>query len=200
MMKDSILDFIRRKGVHVVLTQKVIKSTLDTYYYNWVGQDGRYFSLLVASNDTSFFVKSGNTFSLSSYDSVTSLESALRCFDSKDEWSAGKWTLEEALNFCSFIQRSLDSSNKRSVEVGAYRLVDERFWLRPALGISVFYSVGDSINVLTFWHGCKTLVSTNDKDFLDFVKALGYTDLVEVSDKIGGISNEVVPVEVCNSF
>lgn len=200
MMKEIISGFVRKLGVKVMLSQKVLAGTLDTFYYNWIGSDGKYYSLLVACNDTSFFIKTGNTFRLSTFDTATTLKDALRQFECKQDWMTGKWTLQEALTFCSFIEQQLEHNYSRNVEVGCYKLISEKFWIRPALGVSVFYRVGDFTNVLNFWYGSKTTISTNDSDFLDFINELGYSDLIDVVQVIGGDLNAITAVESCNAF
>lgn len=192
-MKRLIERFVKQVGVRVILTKTVQEGILDLYAYAWLGSDDRVYHMVVLANDTSLFVRNGDTFVLS-YDSVTdTLQRSLEVSDSLAE-SGMQEDIAVAEKFVQFMQYRVARPACREFTCGLYRLVEEKLSVRPALGVRILYEAGNHLEVLTVWYGSKTVVRTNDLEFQSFLIGLGYADLIEFQESSEG--NEICPLGI----
>lgn len=180
-MRGVIDDFVRRLGVTVILDRKVVSGVIDIFYYNFIGSDKRFYSLLVPCNETQILLSPQKHLTVSDFIGIPENEECtdlmisrnLRVFNTKEDWVTGKWKIENARAVDKKLRKYLDECLIDYCEVGNYRLVSHRLWLRPAVGLSILYDeLGKGTKSFSIWHGCKTELPDTDGLRL-FVKELG---------------------------
>lgn len=199
-MRAVIDDYVRNLGVTIVLDNKHFSDILDIHYYNFIGKDKKFYSLLVVSNDTQILVNFRKCFKYSSdfvcdyYDGeiekvaafsidkfddlVLALNANLRQFDTKDDWLIGKWKLRDAKTFCSWFKSQLQNYLLDGCNYEEYSLCSHKIWTRPSLGCSFSYKKnGRYCGTINVWHGCKTELCY-EKNFYEFINLLGISKYI----------------------
>ena len=178
-MNKAVIGFVKKHGVKIVLTQEAFTGLLRVYYYNWLGVDGKYYSLLAPCSYAKVYTTEVFSNAQGSLHQV--LQKNLRVFESKDEWDAGKWQRDAAKGFNKMLQGELEKRAILRVSVGKYSVEDVQLHLQPALGMTVWYSKnGSDLESLTMWYGSKTTVFSLDRELAEFIDALGFAECVSV--------------------
>lgn len=187
MMDKVLVSFVKKIGIKTVLTQQKFTGLLRVYYYNWIGVDNKFYSLLAPCSYDKVYTQ--NIFSFSGLCSTLfgALKNNLRVFETKEEWDAGKWSRDDACEYNNRLQHEMEKTATMRVTVGKYRVEDVQLHIQPTLGITVWYCKGeDEFESITLWSGAKTTVFSLDREFVEFIDALGFSECVAVK---GGMSD-----------
>lgn len=177
IMQQVINNFVKRKGVSIMLTKTVIRGALSVYYYNWVGTNEKYYSLLVPCNESQIFTVDGDVALID--DMEKALDKNLKQFYTKGEWDVGKWKREVAEEFNSTLEKKLNSIYRPTEPINGYRVVDLKIYLEPNVGISIWYQ-RETLQNLTVWLGHHRDVFTYDAGLKEFVDQFEFGDAVTV--------------------
>lgn len=183
-MRNYIIQFVRSMHVKVILTNKVFSGLLDVFYLNWIGTDGRYYSLLVPFNETQIFTC--NLDLIGGCTEGTRLAANLRISDNKESWIQERWQPEFAAHLAQRLSQSLPIGKYPVVYDGRYVLSAVQYFTHPALMVSVQYSYdGDFVESLNILPGqISTFIRPRRcADFLNRVfKELNLAKWVEVKE------------------
>ncbi|MEY8334662.1 hypothetical protein AALB53_16380 [Lachnospiraceae bacterium 47-T17] len=192
-MRRVIDSFIKSIGVSVILERKVFRGLLDVYYYNFIGKDDKFYSFLVACNDTQIILDPQKYFMFASdfcdedaelkvlslqycvdeMDVDLLLARNLRVFCSKEDWIVGRWCTDSAKAFDQELRRTVKECFNECCRVGEYELIQHSIWTRPALGFSIMYNKNGVFGgVVTVWHGSITELEYS-QGLHDFLVELG---------------------------
>lgn len=195
-MEKIILQFLKSIHIAVVLNKQIFTGLLNVLYMNFIGKDDMFYSFMIAYNETQVFAKPAIYLGLRDSSESPSIEDLLannlRSFSNKAAWNEGKWDINVAKNFSKYIENKLDVNRYAGIRCGQYAVKYAELWSKPALGITIFYSKGDSYhNVITIWLGSKTVVSDSDIEFLQFLEALGISNYVIVDNSTDSICPDI---------
>lgn len=180
LMQTVIDDFVRRKGIRMILTKEIITGPINVYYYNWTDQDSKYYSLLVPCNDTQIFSDTGVTSISTPQEVEKAISKNLRQFYSKGEWDIGKWDRRTAENFNANLNRRLNATYRTFPEpLNGYKVVDVKIYLRPCVGVTIWYQHG-TLQSFTVWLGYHLDLFTSEPEFKQFIEQFDFGDNVTV--------------------
>ena len=93
-MKSLIYEYIKSLHIRVILRNQMLENEgLSFIQTDFIGIDDKYYSILVAFNDTYIFNASSDMRLLGSQDNamIGSLVNNVKVFDSRDEWIQGRY-------------------------------------------------------------------------------------------------------------
>ena len=172
---QAIKGFMRSITVATVLSFKVISEVLDVYYVNWMSKDDKFYSLLVIANETQVFSKTIPLLGIVTDEKMffDVFYKNLRVFDTKIDWSLGKWSLDYAITISQSITKELQEYKAPACLNPVYNLVSFCVYTRPRLAINVVYSKNGVIcDSLFFVIGQSIIVDCKDPYFKDFMHEL----------------------------
>lgn len=177
-MTRVVNEFVKGHGIKIVLTAKVFKGFLHVYYYNWVGTDDCYYSLLAPCSKTMIYEYPN--FATTTGGTMTGvLKKNLRCFENKDEWNKEKWKPEEAEECAKRIADCMGEYSALIGTFGEYSVLGVEVHLQPALGVTVWYKK-ECVGCVTCWYGSVATVVTEDSGMVEFIERIGLERLVKV--------------------
>lgn len=184
-MKDVITRFIKSLGVAVVLRNKHFEDAIRFDIIDFLGVDDKYYSFMVAYNDTRFFV--GSTSLLgdgNSADLFTKLTANLRSFESKDLYATGRYEEAAVQAFKQQFKRdfNLFADDLVGHTVGGFLVTGVEVWVNPIACMNLKYSYGgDPQESITLVLGSKMLLRNGycfsiAPAFKEFWESLGLED------------------------
>lgn len=178
-IEKAIVEFIKSYGVRIILSKIKMGGVIRVYCYNWVGSDGRYYSLLAPCSMSCVYPCEGFTVT-GGRDIHGVLQHNLAVFKSKDEWDAGHWTREYVENYSKNLGNDLLHRSSYQKCVGGYRVVGVQLHVQPCIGVSIWYKK-NVLGCFTIWYGSKTSLNSTDPGFKEFVDSLGFSGCLEVT-------------------
>ena len=179
-MRSVIIDFIKSIGIAVVLNNKVLHGLVDVYYFNWIGTDNKFYSLLAFANQTQIFSKNVKWLGDGTDNSLQDvLFNCLRVSETKEDWLLERWELEPLEKLEEGLVCQIRNQIAFDVVNSIYRVRSVSVFIQPIVGFSIFYDKDDkfhgTINVLV---NSKTVLKRHDSYFFEFVEGLGLSDFV----------------------
>lgn len=151
-MKQFIYSFVRKFGVRVILHDKCYKGILDVYCVDWVGRDGKYYSLFVPCNESQIFTSEIKL--LGGCNGACNLAANLRIFSGKADWVAGRWKMPDVERFRQGLAHELAALETPVVREGGYSLSAVFRVFRPVLLMNILYAYnGEYAGTFTVVYG-----------------------------------------------
>lgn len=165
-----------------MLNSQVHKGLLTVYCLDWIGDDGKFYSLFVACNDTQIFITPQLRIGVGADTSIESLFfKNLIVSDTKSEWNEKRWKSSYAKVFDAEVLKEIKKFTLPDITNELYAVSSFHVFLNPALGFSLIYhsKSGNYEGVLTFWNQCKTRLNYKDRTFYEFITDLGLSRFVD---------------------
>lgn len=186
-MKSLIYEYIKSLHIRVILRNQTLENEgLSFIQTDFIGIDDKYYSILVAFNDTYIFNASSDMRLLGSQDNamIGSLVNNVKVFDSRDEWIQGRYPEINNKLLTEFNKMYAGYSQKEDCEYNNFRLVRVYSILAPLYAIIVdFEYKGVLQHSLVLSNTQK--VSLNSfcyrdlDDFYSFLKILNLSEYVD---------------------
>lgn len=193
-MKKVILQFIKGIGISIILNREEFGTEFKVLYYNWIGIDDKFYSLLVPCSVATIY--RADSYAIPGNSIEGTLKHNLRVFDTKEEWNSGKWGREYAQDYCERINSYTACLITKKCETSNYKLLEVKPWTVPCPGLTVWFSYQGQPDSLTVWLGACTTKQAQTSEFQEFIEQLGIAGMVNVVVQ----PPQTLAIESCNSY
>lgn len=159
-MKELFTELVKETGITILLTAEKVSGILDVYCYEWVGTDGKFYSIVAACNDTEVFTDANISLANDSCSALERLKACVQVYETKEEWSSCSAKRKKIEEFQQYLKGRLENIRVQMASVGDYSAGDCRFYVKPAFGVSFkVWKCGRIFDSIAVWKNAVTNLS-----------------------------------------
>lgn len=170
-MEKVILDYIKsRYNIVIVLRRRIERNLISSLLLDFMASDGKYYSFLIFYNSTQIFTDLTPRLGIGYLELGHYLDENVRIFNSKENWSNGRYASSIPTVFNEHLNVHLESflKNFDYTLYGDYRVSGLKVSLEPMVSLIIYYTkLGEQQLPLLLSANCCIEVNKDVKEFLD---------------------------------